>query len=303
MFAFRELLNARKRGARRDPHARARQGASPTRSARSRAAWRSSSSRAAIGRPHEGRVLRERLDRHRRVHAAAAARRRGHHQPVQLPGDGAAVVLPDRDRRRQRRGAQALREGPERRDLDGRRSCKEAGLPDGVLNVVHGDKEAVDALLEHPDVRVDLVRRLDPDRAVHLRDGHRATASACRRSAARRTTCWCCRMPTSTSPPTPRSTRASARPASAAWRSRSCSRSTPIADELVEKITRAHGARSRTGDGTRGCDMGPLITERAPRQGRRLHRRRGIRRRRRRRRRTRHRGRRRRPTASGSARP
>ena len=30
---------------------------------------------------------------------------------------------------------------------------KEAGLPDGVFNVVHGDKEAVDALLEHPVVR------------------------------------------------------------------------------------------------------------------------------------------------------
>ncbi len=30
---------------------------------------------------------------------------------------------------------------------------KEAGLPDGVFNVVQGDKEAVDALLEHPDVR------------------------------------------------------------------------------------------------------------------------------------------------------
>jgi malonate-semialdehyde dehydrogenase (acetylating)/methylmalonate-semialdehyde dehydrogenase len=29
---------------------------------------------------------------------------------------------------------------------------KEAGIPDGVLNVVHGDKVAVDALLEHPDV-------------------------------------------------------------------------------------------------------------------------------------------------------
>jgi len=28
----------------------------------------------------------------------------------------------------------------------------EAGLPDGVFNVVHGDKEAVDALLDHPDV-------------------------------------------------------------------------------------------------------------------------------------------------------
>jgi malonate-semialdehyde dehydrogenase (acetylating) / methylmalonate-semialdehyde dehydrogenase len=29
---------------------------------------------------------------------------------------------------------------------------KEAGLPDGVFNVVHGDKVAVDAVLEHPDV-------------------------------------------------------------------------------------------------------------------------------------------------------
>jgi malonate-semialdehyde dehydrogenase (acetylating)/methylmalonate-semialdehyde dehydrogenase len=29
---------------------------------------------------------------------------------------------------------------------------KEAGLPDGVFNVVQGDKEAVDALLAHPDV-------------------------------------------------------------------------------------------------------------------------------------------------------
>ncbi|MBI2295601.1 MAG: CoA-acylating methylmalonate-semialdehyde dehydrogenase [Betaproteobacteria bacterium] len=30
--------------------------------------------------------------------------------------------------------------------------AKEAGLPDGVLNVVHGDKEAVDAILNHPGV-------------------------------------------------------------------------------------------------------------------------------------------------------
>ena len=30
---------------------------------------------------------------------------------------------------------------------------KEAGLPDGVVNVVHGDKEAVDALLDHTDVK------------------------------------------------------------------------------------------------------------------------------------------------------
>jgi malonate-semialdehyde dehydrogenase (acetylating)/methylmalonate-semialdehyde dehydrogenase len=30
---------------------------------------------------------------------------------------------------------------------------KEAGLPDGVFNVVHGDKESVDALLAHPTVK------------------------------------------------------------------------------------------------------------------------------------------------------
>jgi malonate-semialdehyde dehydrogenase (acetylating)/methylmalonate-semialdehyde dehydrogenase len=30
---------------------------------------------------------------------------------------------------------------------------KEAGLPDGVFNVVHGDKEAVDGILRHPDIK------------------------------------------------------------------------------------------------------------------------------------------------------
>ncbi|MEA3003047.1 MAG: malonate-semialdehyde dehydrogenase (acetylating) / methylmalonate-semialdehyde dehydrogenase, partial [Sphingomonadales bacterium] len=30
---------------------------------------------------------------------------------------------------------------------------KEAGLPDGVLQVVHGDKEMVDAILDHPEIR------------------------------------------------------------------------------------------------------------------------------------------------------
>ena len=28
----------------------------------------------------------------------------------------------------------------------------EAGLPAGILNVVNGDKEAVDAILDHPDI-------------------------------------------------------------------------------------------------------------------------------------------------------
>ena len=54
------------------------------------------------------------------------------------------------------------------------RLLQEAGLPDGVFNVVHGDKVAVDALLEHPGVVCAQLRRLDADRAVHLRDGHQA---------------------------------------------------------------------------------------------------------------------------------
>ncbi|OGT35364.1 MAG: methylmalonate-semialdehyde dehydrogenase (acylating) [Gammaproteobacteria bacterium RIFCSPHIGHO2_12_FULL_37_14] len=31
--------------------------------------------------------------------------------------------------------------------------AKEAGVPDGVVNIVHGDKETVDALLMHPDIQ------------------------------------------------------------------------------------------------------------------------------------------------------
>jgi malonate-semialdehyde dehydrogenase (acetylating)/methylmalonate-semialdehyde dehydrogenase len=50
----------------------------------------------------------------------------------------------------------------------------EAGLPDGVFNVVHGDKEAVDALLDHPDVAaVSFVGSTPIARYIH----ERATAN------------------------------------------------------------------------------------------------------------------------------
>ena len=45
----------------------------------------------------------------------------------------------------------------------------EAGLPPGILNVVNGDKEAVDAILDHPDIVGHRLRRLDADRGIHLR--------------------------------------------------------------------------------------------------------------------------------------
>jgi malonate-semialdehyde dehydrogenase (acetylating)/methylmalonate-semialdehyde dehydrogenase len=50
----------------------------------------------------------------------------------------------------------------------------EAGLPDGVFNVVHGDKVAVDALLDHPDVAgVSFVGSTPIARYVHERGTQR----------------------------------------------------------------------------------------------------------------------------------
>ena len=64
---------------------------------------------------------------------------------------------------------------------------KEAGLPDGVFNVVHGDKVAVDAVLEHPDVAAVSFVGSTRSPATSTRPA-RSTASACRRWVARRTT-------------------------------------------------------------------------------------------------------------------
>ena len=64
---------------------------------------------------------------------------------------------------------------------------KEAGLPDGVFNVVQGDKVAVDAILEHPDIAaVSFVGSTPIARYVY--ETGTKPGSACRRSAARRTT-------------------------------------------------------------------------------------------------------------------
>ena len=59
----------------------------------------------------------------------------------------------------------------------------EAGLPDGVFNVVHGDKEAVDALLDHPDVAaVSFVGSTPIARYIHERGiGERQARAGARR--------------------------------------------------------------------------------------------------------------------------
>ena len=45
---------------------------------------------------------------------------------------------------------------------------REAGLPEGILQVVHGDKEMVDAILDHPGDRGGELRRLVRHRALRL---------------------------------------------------------------------------------------------------------------------------------------
>ena len=50
---------------------------------------------------------------------------------------------------------------------------KEAGLPDGILQVVHGDKEMVDAILDHAGDQGDQLRRLLRHRPIYLQPRHR----------------------------------------------------------------------------------------------------------------------------------
>ena len=65
---------------------------------------------------------------------------------------------------------------------------KEAGLPDGVFNVVHGDKVAVDRILEHPDIAAVSFVGSTPIARYIYETGTKPTASGSRHSAAPRTT-------------------------------------------------------------------------------------------------------------------
>ena len=64
---------------------------------------------------------------------------------------------------------------------------KEAGLPDGVFNVVHGDKRVVDAILDHPGIRAVSFVGSTPIAEYVYRRGTQPV-SGCRLWAGRRTT-------------------------------------------------------------------------------------------------------------------
>ncbi|MFF2298864.1 CoA-acylating methylmalonate-semialdehyde dehydrogenase [Arthrobacter sp. NPDC058127] len=135
---------------------------------------------------------------------------------------------------------------------------KEAGLPDGVFNVLQGDKVAVDTLLTHPDVKaVSFVGSTPIAKYVY----ETATANGKRVQALGGAKNHMIVLPDADLD-LAADAAINAGFGSAGERCMAISALLAvgdIADELVAKI--ASRARSlRTGDGLRGCDMGPLVT-------------------------------------------
>ncbi|MBB5642977.1 CoA-acylating methylmalonate-semialdehyde dehydrogenase [Cryobacterium roopkundense] len=135
----------------------------------------------------------------------------------------------------------------------------EAGLPDGVFNVVHGDKEAVDALLGHPDVQsISFVGSTPIARYIY----ETASAHGKRVQALGGAKNHMLVLPDADLD-LAADAAVNAGFGSAGERCMAISvivAVEPVADELVAKITERMGGL-RVGDGLRGCDMGPLITE------------------------------------------
>ncbi|EMY32884.1 methylmalonate-semialdehyde dehydrogenase [Arthrobacter crystallopoietes BAB-32] len=135
---------------------------------------------------------------------------------------------------------------------------KEAGLPDGVFNVVHGDKEAVDTLLDHPDIKsVSFVGSTPIAQYVY----QKGTAAGKRVQALGGAKNHMIVLPDADLD-LAADAAVSAGFGSAGERCMAISALVAvggIADELVAKI--AERTRTlRIGDGLRGTDMGPLVT-------------------------------------------
>jgi malonate-semialdehyde dehydrogenase (acetylating)/methylmalonate-semialdehyde dehydrogenase len=138
-------------------------------------------------------------------------------------------------------------------------AMKEAGLPDGVFNVVHGDKEAVDALLTHPDVAsISFVGSTPIAKYVY----ETGTAAGKRVQALGGAKNHMLVLPDADLDLVADSA-VNAGFGSAGERCMAISVVVAvgdIADDLIPKIVdRMSGLK--VGDGTRGCDMGPLITK------------------------------------------
>ena len=134
----------------------------------------------------------------------------------------------------------------------------EAGLPDGVFNVVQGDAVAVDRLLTHPDVRaVSFVGSTPVARHVY----EAGTQAGKRVQALGGAKNHMVVLPDADLDAAADAA-VSAGFGSAGERCMAVSvvvAVDPVGDDLVGRITERM-AGLRTGDGRRGCDMGPLVT-------------------------------------------
>ena len=135
---------------------------------------------------------------------------------------------------------------------------QEAGLPDGVFNVVNGDKVAVDALLEHPDVAsISFVGSTPIAKYIY----QNAALSGKRVQALGGAKNHLLVLPDADLNLVADSA-VNAGFGSAGERCMAISvvvAVEPVADELVLKIAERM-AHLTVGDGTRNCDLGPLIT-------------------------------------------
>jgi malonate-semialdehyde dehydrogenase (acetylating)/methylmalonate-semialdehyde dehydrogenase len=133
-----------------------------------------------------------------------------------------------------------------------------AGLPAGVFNVVHGDKEAVDALLAHPDVAsISFVGSTPIARYVYetgTRHGKRVQALGGAKN----------HMVVLPDADLDLAADAAVNAGFGSAGERCMAISAlvavdPVGDELVSRIRDRMG-KLRVGDGRRGADMGPLVT-------------------------------------------
>jgi malonate-semialdehyde dehydrogenase (acetylating)/methylmalonate-semialdehyde dehydrogenase len=137
----------------------------------------------------------------------------------------------------------------------------EAGLPDGVFNVLNGDKVAVDGLLGHPDIKsVSFVGSTPIARYVYetgTRHGKRVQALGGAKN-------HMVVLPDADLD-LAADQAVNAGYGSAGERCMAISAVVavgPVADDLVDRIAK-RTVELRTGDGRRGCDMGPLVTAEA----------------------------------------
>ena len=136
---------------------------------------------------------------------------------------------------------------------------KEAGLPDGVFNVVHGDKEVVDAILTHPGIKsVSFVGSTPIAKYVY----ETGTKSGKRVQALGGAKNHMVVLPDADLD-LAADAAINAGFGSAGERCMAISALVvvePVADALVAKI-KERAVKLKTGDGTKGADMGPLVTQ------------------------------------------